>query len=205
MGVFKLGRKIRGAPRLKITEEAEYFNQIRFTTKGHKKILSANIFDISESGISFVCNKKSAPQIDEIIMMEFIPINSIQIACMGHVVRIETPSKQATWNHFPESVKVGITYHHLPEEYKKLISDSLQKAFNLYKATPQATYHSHKKSESLKWFLENWQSLLATMALLIGTYVGAKLIWENTRDIKPDAPQWSKGVFEQTLNRSEKR
>lgn len=198
MGVFKLSRKIRGAPRLRVQED-EHYNQIRFTTRARKQIVGARIFDISETGISFISNKRFAPQIGDTIMMEFIPINSIQIACMGRVIRIETSGKSK--NQFADYVKVGVAYHHLPVEYKKIISDSLKRAFSLYKGSVKQVYHTSRSSEAFAWFTENWQSIIATTALLIGTYAGAKMIWESTRDIKPESPEWSRGVFEKVLKK----
>ena len=193
MAVLKKRKKLRVAPRLKI--DAELNKTIRFTTSKQKKIFSSTIYDISESGISFLCSRRLAPQIDEIIMMEFAPIGSMQLACMGRVARIETPNTYASWENFPERIKIGLEFYELPKQYKRVISDSLKKAFSQKKIKPNDIFIVHQAS-GLGWFSENWQSLLATIALIIGTVAAAFMIWDGASQRQPASPEWSKGFFQ---------
>ncbi len=128
-------------------------------------------------------------------------MGSMQLACMGQVVRIEAPSAHSPWNTFPDSVKVGITFYDLPKTYKTLISDNLKKAFSNRSEKPKSTLYS--ADQTTMWIVQNWQSVLATVALFIGAFFAALMIWDGSKDKKPDSPEWSKGIFEKI--KSEKK
>ena len=186
-------RKTRGAPRLRIDEP--HYKQIRFTSTGQRKIHTTSIFDISETGISFLCSRKVAPEVDEIVKMEFVPVGSVQLACMGRVIRIETPNTFAAWENFPETVKVGVQYYQLPKPYQKVISSSLKQAFSKRKIKNRDVFLLPSGFE-VNWLAQNWQSVFATAVLLIGAVVAAFMIWDNSKSREPASPEWSKNLFE---------
>lgn len=189
----KSRKKLRFAPRLKVSEDKR---RIRFTISGkQRKIFSTTIFDISETGISFISTQKLAPQIGDIISLEFAPVDSMKMACKARVVRVETPSKYSTWDRFPESIKVGLEYFNLPLAYQKMISESLEKAFSSRKIRTQDVYEIRHKTGST-WFSQNWASLLATTALILGTIIASYMIWKDSESRVPASPEWSKSFFE---------
>jgi hypothetical protein len=192
MGALKSRKTLRASPRLKLSEDKR---RIRFTNSAQKKIFSTTIFDISESGISFISTQKMAPRIGDIISLEFTPVDSMRMACKARVVRIETPSKHSTWDSFPESIKVGLEYYNLPGAYQKMIAQSLEKAFSSKKIKTQEVFEV-SGSTGRSWFSQNWASLLATIALILGTIIGSYLIWKDSEGRAPASPEWSKNVFE---------
>ena len=72
-----------------------------------------------------------APQIGEIIKMDFAPLGSMRMACQGKVIHMGLPPKNTGWGRFPGTVKVGVQFYDLPKEYRRILHDVLRKLLRL--------------------------------------------------------------------------
>src|SRR5690242_20320515 len=106
MGGAYVAKYDRRAPRYKLTTTDNA--QIRFASSRNKKIVHTKLFDISESGIAFLTPFRQAPRIGEIIKIEFAPPGSVQIACLGKVIRIEEPRQDSELSKTTNLAKVGV-------------------------------------------------------------------------------------------------
>lgn len=203
MAVFKK-RKLRGAPRIRLDDEnSTGAKNIRFTSSKYANVLTSSIYDISETGIAFTCSRKLAPKINEIIKVELAAFSSIHLACLGRVVRIESPTSQAAWSQFPDSVKVGVCYYQMPRSYKKLMSESIKTAFSIRNIIPNTdTYYysdmlKFSSSAELKWLQGNWVSLLITLGIILGSVFAGVMMIDSAENRKPaSSPEWSKNFFQ---------
>lgn len=208
--MFKRKRRLRGAPRIRLDDgERTNIKNIRFTSSKYSNVLTSSIYDISETGIAFTCSRKLAPNINELIKIEITPFSSVHIACLGRVVRIESPTPQSNWNRFPDTVKIGVSYYQMPFSYRRLMSESMQDAFAIRNIKPQfedplppMAYRQYGNWFDWGWLEENWMSLLITLALLTGTIYAGLYLMDNIDSRKPaSAPGWSKNFFEKIKTR----
>lgn len=89
--------------------------------------VQTEIINISQSGMAFVVERQFAPQIDEIIKVEFAPAPEAKsLAWFARVVRIELPEQQASWKTRSNSLRVGIRFEEPPPEYQQELRANLQ-------------------------------------------------------------------------------
>jgi hypothetical protein len=200
--VFKAGR--RGARRYRMEQDENKI--IRFASAKNRRISTTQIFDISESGVSFTTALKIAPHIGEIIRMDFSPMAGLQIACTGRVVRIEEPTKNAGWAKFPDTVKIGVSFYNMPRAYRRSLAESLKLAF---KYQDQPTYSKRTPIDfnlnlDLKnsWLYQNLGSVLFTILLLGGLAVGGYYLLTSTESSQhQEKAPWAEGFFNKVIDR----
>lgn len=127
---------------------------------------TTRFINISETGLAFLIDRSSCPNIGEFIKLEFPVPGGEQIAWFGKVVRIEEYNPHPWWsdkkNEDPTSeIVVGVRFHDLPEGHKRSISSHLQEKFKqLYKDKQIAAYQL-----MIRFFVENlWKMFIYSLA-----------------------------------------
>jgi hypothetical protein len=183
------------------------YSMVRFMSKKTGKILGSKIFDISETGISFTTSHKLSPRIGELIKMDFSGLSSLQIACVGRVVRIEEPGKKSPWARFPDTVKIGVEFRDLPHTYRRLINESISDAFS---AQTGKTFSSRGADEVIhvrgprprpSWLVENFGTVFMTFAILACVAVGTYYLMQNLEKQQRPHTQapWATGFFDKVV------
>ena len=196
-------KKTRVAPRYRFSDKDK--ETIRFIDSRQSRILSTVIIDISETGVGFLTSVRSAPRIGEIIKMDFAPLRSMRMACLGRVVHMVAPPQNTGWKRFPDSVKVGVEFFNLPKEYRRVLHEVLTEAFA---ESGRSTRENHKakvknKSEPT-WFRENIGSIIITFLILVGTGYGIYLFSTmdpEERALAPQQSNWASQFFERTIQK----
>lgn len=95
-----------------------------------RKVLQAQIYDLSKGGVSLIVPSYQAPRMGEVIGVEFTVPGGEQIACFGKVVS----QSEANWlgekwkRHMSGAtpIKVGVKFDNLPEKYDQLLDNQLK-------------------------------------------------------------------------------
>lgn len=108
---------------------------LRFAPKKvHDRSFSTRFVNISESGLAFLIDRESAPQIGEFIKIEFPVPGGEQIAWFAKVVRLEEFSSTPWWSERDTNtdigVVVGVQFHELPQGHRQAIRVHLQEKFH---------------------------------------------------------------------------
>ncbi|MCC6277584.1 MAG: PilZ domain-containing protein [Oligoflexia bacterium] len=195
----------RGSPRYRLRHED--VKVIRFVSRRAGRISTTYMYDISESGVAFLTSLKLAPQVGEVIKMDFSPMGSMQIACLGKVIRIEEPSKGTNWARFPDTVKVGVAFFKLPKPYRRILNNALGHAFY----NERLRYQREQARNQWKngWIYRHGQSIIATLVLLVALGTGAYLLWSNfdsTNFSLPERePTFAEGFFDKVIKTNPKQ
>jgi len=193
-------QKPRSMPRHRFSDKDKEI--IRFINSKQSRIMSTVIIDISETGIGFLTSTRLAPHIGEIIKMDFAPLGSMRMACQGKVIHMESPPNNSGWGRFPGTVKVGVQFHDLPQEYRRILHDVLKKAFE---ASGRAVneYSTVPVRREKGWVRQNLWSLFMTFLILSG--VGYGIYRYATYDIEendqPPQETWASSFFERTIHK----
>jgi hypothetical protein len=173
---------IRGAPRYRFSVTGEKVS-MRFTNSKNKNIHSTQILDISESGIAFSAHSRQVPSVGDLIKMDFHLFATVQMAVFGRVVRIEAPQENSSWASFPNSVKIGVTFHQLPSAYQKALTQSLKSAFRKAGLHYESTLPVETKPKSTPinfknlWIIQNFWSVSFTIAAILALiFLGRYLV-----------------------------
>ena len=175
---------------------------VRFYSSQANRIVTTRIYDISETGIAFTTSFKLAPRVGEVIKLDFRTLGSVQIACLGKVVRTEDPSPNSSWARFPDTIKVGIQFYRMPKTYSKLLSDSLTHVFKTQNVTirHQAPRRKINFNFADMWLVKNFYSIVMTV-LIVGM-TGALIYYlaqkSQEKETQVDSP-WAKGFFDKVV------
>jgi hypothetical protein len=193
-------QRSRAMPRYRFSDKDKEI--IRFINSKQSRIMSTVIIDISETGIGFLTSIRLAPHIGEIIKMDFAPMGSMRMACQGRVIHMESPPNNTGWGRFPGTVKVGVQFHDLPKEYRRILHDVLKKAFD---ASGRAVneYSDVPVRREKGWIRQNLWSLFMTFLILSG--VGYGIYRYATLDLDDSEttqePTWASSFFERTIHK----
>jgi hypothetical protein len=191
MGVSSNVKKIRyRAPRY--TLRPYDAKGMRFSRKRKgAKIFETQIINVSETGMAFRVESENAPQIGEVIKVEFnVPGERYKIAWFANVVWLETPYHVALRK--KEEVKAGIQFHSLPERHRQILSAGLKAKFN-------EVYLEARRRKILAFF----QSLPEAALYLAIIGVVAGLIYyvsQQTPEKDPDRQNaWGERFFKNVI------
>lgn len=162
-----LRRFINRAPRYIL---ASSDNQtLRFVTvKNPSRALQTQLINVSESGLGFIIDLGSAPQLGESIKMEFAIPGGEQIAWFGKVVRLEEQAAGPWWSehlhaHEPIKAVVGIQFQALPDVHRHAIRSHLHEKFVELNHARRAAQHARFK----RFLAEHgWKILMYTLAAI---------------------------------------
>lgn len=87
--------------------------------KGHRRIRNAEIYDISSGGVSFRIDENYAPELGELIAVEFRLPNAGQMAWYAKVVRTELEFIETNTDEFTQVLRIAAVFIELPELRKK--------------------------------------------------------------------------------------
>lgn len=95
---------------------------------------STQFYNVSESGLAFIVDRKSAPRVGDLIKLEFSIPGGDQIAWFAKVVRIEEHQVAPWWSERRDreevrDVLIGVTFQALPEGHRRAIRQHLQTRF----------------------------------------------------------------------------
>ncbi|MDZ4677053.1 MAG: PilZ domain-containing protein [Oligoflexia bacterium] len=175
---------------------------IRFASPRNKRISTTQIFDISESGVSFTTAIKIAPRIGEIIKMDFSPMPGYQIACTGRVARIEEPTQNAHWAKFPDTVKVGVSFLNMPLAYRRTLAQSLRSAFQNLESQKHSRNPFFNFNIRQTWLYQNFASVIISFVLLGGLAWGTYYILTMIDIKRPrQKADWAEGFFNKVIEK----
>lgn len=133
------------------------------------------ILNVSETGIAFLVYKSTAPQIGDLIKIEFPVPGAEQIAWWARVVRMEEYSSSPWWRDSDEApssteILVGVNFEHLPLGHRKEIQEGL---FKRYQSLIEE--HRREKRKALIDFIKSqfWNFVLfalCTTAAVMALY-----------------------------------
>ena len=192
----------RGAPRYRFDEGEQ--EAVRFLNNRDQRIMTTAIYDISETGIAIITHEKHAPRIGEVIKMDFAPLGSVRMACLGRVVRIDEELKNHSWGKFPDMVKVGIIYQDLPQVYKKTLVSALHAAFDRsgYSPVEVKVVNVLSRAKKSSWLSENITSVILTVFILAGVGYGIyRLTQMDPDDSSHNGENWASSFFDRTIKK----
>jgi hypothetical protein len=194
---------MRGAPRYRFDEGEQ--EAVRFMNNRDQRILTTAIYDISETGIAIITHEKHAPRIGEVIKMDFAPLGSVRMACLGRVVRIDEELKNHSWGKFPDMVKVGIIYHDLPQVYRKTLVTALHAAFDRSGYTPVEVkvVNVLSRAKQNTWLAENITSVVVTALILGGVSYGIYRMtqMDPEESANRNGQNWATSFFDRTIKK----
>jgi hypothetical protein len=102
--------------------------------RGLNRTYSTQFVNVSESGIAFIVDPRSAPRLREVIKLEFTVPGGEQIAWFGRVVRLEEFHNSRWWSSKSDGsddreILVAIHFHDLPQGHLNAIRMHLQGKF----------------------------------------------------------------------------
>lgn len=149
------------------------------------------ILNVSETGIAFLVYKSTAPQIGDLIKIEFPVPGAEQIAWWARVVRMEEHASSPWWSETDEGsssteIIVGVNFEHLPHGHRKEIQQGLYKR---YQAVIQE--HRRQRREALRDFVKSqfWNFVLFALCT---TAIVMCLYWLSTLEPLFDIVKGSK-------------
>ncbi len=122
------------APRYVLRPNDERF--LRFAHHDDRSNSYATRFlNLSETGLAFVIDRDTAPQIGDIIKIEFPVPGDGQVAWFARVIRIEEYVAEKSWHRrldqsLDDYVVVGVRFHDLPVGHQNAIRAALNHKFN---------------------------------------------------------------------------
>lgn len=126
MAVKRLDR--RHADRFKLPDNAP--RDGRFShgySSGKRRIDKAEIYDVSYAGVAFRISADKAPEIGEMIAVEFRLPNLPQIAWYAQVVRVELEHILTENDQHIPILKIGATFLDLPQLRRKQLESAVEK------------------------------------------------------------------------------
>jgi hypothetical protein len=153
---------------------------MRFAHEGEiGQIFTTRIYDISQSGLSFITDRENAPFIQERIKVELPLEGNEQIAWWGRVVRIEEYAshkwymKEENFNQ-DRQVLVAVSFEGLPLPHVRRINATLEKKFQ--------EISKDKKREAFKSITALWTHYTWEVAFYIGVVITAVyILWALSR------------------------
>jgi len=176
---------------------------IRFIDSKRSRIMSTVIIDISETGVGFLTSARLAPNIGEIIKMDFAPLGSMRMACQGRVIHMEAPPQNTGWGKYPGTVKVGVQFYNLPKAYREILHKVLKRAFE-ESGRQVSEYTDITVKKEPGWLRKNIWSLLATILILSGAGYGVYLYATSEQGLDDERPRestWASQFFERTIHK----
>ncbi|MCB0363302.1 MAG: PilZ domain-containing protein [Bdellovibrionales bacterium] len=160
-----LRKFIPRAPRYVLKPNDEGF--LRFAS-GHlpHHTCETILLNLSETGLAFLVETKSAPPIGDVIRIEFSIPGGDHLAWFAKVVRLEEPTRKMLWHQPPdlkieEHLIVGVRFQDLPAAQQKLIRLNLNKKFNEI----LSERYRAKVYEFLRFFADNFWRIISYLAL----------------------------------------
>ena len=121
------------------------------------KTMHTRIVNLSESGMAFLTPSHTAPDVEEVIKVEFMAPNSPPIACFAKVVRVEL-HKTYSHDQRPQTFKlVAVEYTQIHPLQKQILAQGLSERFR------QQQEEYLREQRWLKWqwrFLNLWNRLV---------------------------------------------
>jgi len=194
----------RAAPRFRFKDDRR--SSIRFTSSLHRDIHTTKIFDISSTGLSFICSKRLAPHLRTILKMEFSPSGGVQMAVLGRVMRIEDPREKSEWARFPGTVKVGVQFHKLPKQYIKLIKETIDESVSedeMIRLSEPVYHHMSSISRPHStWFEENVWTVTAGLVIVAFAALMFYVIFDpSNNNTRPTEAPWASNFFDKVIKK----
>lgn len=150
------------APRYVFRPEDE--SLMRFAGMDTRGItLKARMHDLSTTGLSIIVNSNQAPEIGQMLKIEFGLPGSRQVAWFATVVRIERKSEWSPDFGHREYTLVGLRFRQLPSAFTKAIKKSIERKveddeFNLIETAPHVLHELR-----MFWFMSAVLLILLTL------------------------------------------
>lgn len=123
-----LKEQIERQPRYSLSEEdSKFFCFV--THRNKRRSYAIDFLNISSTGLVFTIEEELAPQLDEYIKMEFLLPGFGQLACVGRIVRLESPSKRTLLEptKMVPLIAVAVTFEKLNQAQRKALVAGLGK------------------------------------------------------------------------------
>lgn len=182
--IMRAGRYSRRSPRY--TLRANDIRHLRMARKISRQniVYETEILDVSETGLAFSLPINEAPQIGELLALEFTVPGGRQMAWRGRVTRIEMPTDRATWKTFSTRITVAVEFYELPATFRSILSRGLELKFQKIEEEGR----DRTWSERWQWIKDNGKWILIYGLLTLAT---ASILWLLSRPTftyDPDRP-----------------
>lgn len=114
------------AYRLKLGPEDSKILRFALAEKRDKTFTTESI-DVSASGIAFEIDRKHAPPVNKLLVIEFTIPGREKVTWFARVSRIEDPGEKKQWKMFSDRVIVAIEFKFLPMAFRWLMHYAIKK------------------------------------------------------------------------------
>lgn len=198
MGAAKRTLERRRAHRYRLL--ATDGSSLRFQSQRWGRVYSADILDVSETGLAFLVPRKWAPKPGKNISMEFSFRGGMRIACIARVVRVAEYRAAKNGNTDEDLVRIGVMYHTIHRRFTRVISDLVHQA-RLAQARPMVRMIRglRPRGESV------WMTLFQSVFILsfVTVLIAGVFFFFQTFEIKarPSQGTWAEKFFDKALQK----